>query len=428
MMKRLSIVGLLFVCGLTAAAQQALYNYCPYYQHPDGLACLIGDLSRTGNPKATGLTAFDTTLAETLGQLPLAVPFSGVEITLGQAGTYELTYANLGSVMSERADTLGKNHLFVGFTYQRFGFQTIDGTKLRSLPTEGAVSSALLYADNHLTATVDQYMGVAAFGITNRLDLSVTVPVERVGLSGGDSGAFEASPSSCINTNQCFFSSGSAQFASGAASGVGDVILEVKGQVWNGERLRVAAGGEVRFPTGNEFNLLGSGAYGVKPYLTVSRHGRFTPHANLGFQWNGRSALYLANIAPPTAPAADWVHLQLPRSLEYSAGADFGIVRRITLVTDLLGQHFFNAPRVTSPQQVLDPSYMSGTQPYLLPNGQPVTSIGIRHADYDTDNLGLGLKVNPWKNLLVTGNVLFKLNEGGLRSKAVPLIGLSYRF
>ena len=40
----------------------------------------------------------------------------------------------------------------------------------------------------------------------------------------------------------------------------------------------------------------------------------------------------------------------------------------------------------------------------------------------------VGLKVSPMNKLLVTGNLLFRLNDAGLRAKVVPLIGISYVF
>ena len=39
-----------------------------------------------------------------------------------------------------------------------------------------------------------------------------------------------------------------------------------------------------------------------------------------------------------------------------------------------------------------------------------------------------GVRLNPWKNLLISGNALFKLDDGGLRAKVVPLISVSYTF
>ena len=41
---------------------------------------------------------------------------------------------SLGPVLSERAETIGKGKLFLGFTFQRIGFDSMDGTDLKNLP------------------------------------------------------------------------------------------------------------------------------------------------------------------------------------------------------------------------------------------------------------------------------------------------------
>jgi hypothetical protein len=43
-------------------------------------------------------------------------------------------------------------------------------------------------------------------------------------------------------------------------------------------------------------------------------------------------------------------------------------------------------------------------------------------------NASIGIKAKPFSNLLITANVLLKLNDGGLRARAVPLLGVSYTF
>ena len=49
-------------------------------------------------------------------------------------------------------------------------------------------------------------------------------------------------------------------------------------------------------------------------------------------------------------------------------------------------------------------------------------------SDVNITNASLGLKFRLLSNLVVTGNVLLKLDDGGLRSRAVPLVGVSYSF
>ena len=55
---------------------------------------------------------------------------------------------------------------------------------------------------------------------------------------------------------------------------------------------------------------------------------------------------------------------------------------------------------------------------------------GIQTYDdsFNISSGAVGLKVSPINKLLVTGNLLFRLNDAGLRAKVVPLIGISYVF
>jgi len=96
---------------------------------------------------------------------------------------------------------------------------------------------------------------------------------------------------------------------------------------------------------------------------------------------------------------------------------DVGASKRVTVVADLLGQRFFNAPQITSPTSISIPH-----QPGSFSSVEPITG------SYGTDNLAIGTKVNPLGHLLITANVLIKLDNGGLRAKVVPMAGLSYSF
>src|SRR6185369_10447392 len=93
---------------------------------------------------------------------------------------------------------------------------------------------------------------------------------------------FTADPNSLTNS----------YVSNGSASGIGDVIFRVKGNAWHGNRVGMSLGVDVRTPTGNARELLGSGAVGIKPFVAVSAAGKhFAPHINVGYQWNGKSIL-----------------------------------------------------------------------------------------------------------------------------------------
>jgi hypothetical protein len=48
--------------------------------------------------------------------------------------------------------------------------------------------------------------------------------------------------------------------------------------------------------------------------------------------------------------------------------------------------------------------------------------------DYNILNGSVGIKYRAVGKLVLTGNVLLKMNDSGLRATAIPLVGVSYSF
>ena len=63
----------------------------------------------------------------------------------------------------------------------------------------------------------------------------------------------------------------------------------MKWNAWSGEHVRFASGLDVRFPSGDALNFLGSGSYGVKPFVVFSYKARVSPHVMFGYEWNSNS-------------------------------------------------------------------------------------------------------------------------------------------
>jgi len=352
---------------------------------------------------AASFNFFNTAFATELSQLPLATPASGIIYEMVNGVLTEST-RSFGPIMSERAETTGRHKLFLGFTYQHFSFDSIDGTDLGNVPIVFTfpTSTDVIYTAtaNHINTTVNQYAAYATFGLTNRVDVSIAVPFQRVSMGVSSTGTEYSTTSSAQASFQ--------EYIPGVASGIGDVVLAAKGTVWSDERSGVALGAELRLPSGDALNFLGSGAVGVKPYIAWSRKGRISPHANLGYQWNADSVL---------ARNSAGQEQQLPTYFMYYFGADIYAARRVTFIADFLGEEFFNAPRVTSPTQVTIPN-----------RGLSFPSVEPFNGSYAANNIAIGAKVNPWNHLLITGNLSIRLNNGGLRANIVPLIGASYTF
>jgi hypothetical protein len=116
------------------------------------------------------------------------------------------------------------------------------------------------------------------------------------------------------------------------------VTVRLKQTVTKGARQGVALGVDLRLPTGDERNLLGTGAPGVNPFLAWSgNYGALSPHINAGYQWNGDSIL---GGEPGSGEAKD-----LPDLAQYSAGAVIEVHPRITAAVDVLGRYIMAAPR-----------------------------------------------------------------------------------
>jgi hypothetical protein len=405
MFKRLHIALLvsMVICGIGSAAQ-AQQQLCPGQNNmtkPTNLACEIADASGAAGVQGSLLSHLPSAIASQFGQLPLSTAISGSGLTLNRSlGVFTASEDSLGTIFTQRAETMGKGKFLVAFSYQHFGFGSIDGISLKDLQTTQQVpnSSAYIHANNDISLSVDQYTVMAGFGLSSRVDLALVLPISRVGLD--------------TTSRQTYYEQGASptpiptNVEPGSASKIGDFAVNLKANLIKGEKTSFAAGTEVRFRTGDASNFLGSGAYGIKPYIVISRHGRLTPNVNIAYQWNGNSIL--ANGQ------------NLPHSLLYSGGVDYRVTRKFTLVAEFVGQQVRNGWRVALVQSQIPSGAGTATV--------PLASVNPYQARYYMDNLGGGFKANLTKNLFVNASVLFKLDEAGLRSNVIPLAGASYRF
>ncbi len=407
-----------------------------------------------------------------VSQLPIASPSSGITFTYDPAlKTFSpSTEESLGPILGERATTIGRNKLYVAFSFQYFNFNSIDGQNTSNIPAvlkhspfpppfpPGIVACPnqtgltgsyagntcavrdYVQTTNNIDLRVHQYTLYATYGITRHLDFSVAIPILDVSMRvntnativqnsfttpsaqfpGGAFHQFDPTIVSGCTASPCFNGTFS---SSGTATGIGDVDLRGKYEVYKGERFGFAAGIDVRLPTGDEQNFLGSGAIGVRPFGVVSYGARVSPHAEVGYELNGKSTLAGNFVATPTNTKGG-----LPDRFVYIVGADASIVKRLTGSFDIYGQRLFDVPQLfRSP--FTDFGKCSDINCTTLTPGTTHPDVGVRPlADYNIINASVGLKYRPFSHLVLTGNALIKLDDGGLRSTVVPLVGVSYSF
>jgi len=371
---------------------------------------------------------FNIAIASQLSALALPSPASGYTYGFdAETGTFVRSTQSFGPILAQRAETIGRGKTLFGYNVQTFSFDSLDGVSLRHVPAVfthddvhlGGGRTDVVVTNNAIKLDVTQFTGMITYGLTNRLDVSVALPIVHTGLSVSSVATIHrlgTTPSSAVH----FFADPTApggigdhrEFAaSGAATGMGDVLFRAKGTLMRGAQHALAAGAEVRAPSGDEGDLLGSGAWGVKPYLVWSfSYKAMSPHVNLAYQWNGHSVL----AGDPSSQVAD----DLPDRLLLALGFDTRVNERLTLAFDFLTERVMN-----SPQLVLTPFIASGDL-----GTRVFQDLSFRSNPYFMNNGSAGLKVALREGLLVNVNMRFTAGGEGLTDRLTPLIGIEYAF
>ena len=392
----------------------------------DSLATLPGEQPHSAHFTSDfqfNFTQFSTALVNQLVSVPLPSPASGFTYHLDPSlGVFQRTTQSFGPILAERADTIGAGRVSFGVAFQRFAFDTVEGLDLRSVPAVFTHDNAALRGGredvvattNSIEATVSQATTFVTMGITDRFDLSVAVPlvatrlkvvseatIHRLGTTNPLTHFFRQSDGE-VGDHRIFT-------AEGSAGGLSDLIVRVKATVAKRSASGVAVGLDVRLPTGDERNLLGTGAAGLQPFAIWSTSlNKVSPHANLSYAWNG-SSLLAGN--PSAGQSAGF-----PDLATYAIGADLSVNPRVTVAFDVLGRYLIGAQRLVQ-------------QPFHALDGRSVfQNVAFGRDSFNALSGSLGLKANLVGRLLVDVNLLFKLDEHGLRDKVTPLVGLEYAF
>jgi hypothetical protein len=371
-------------------------------------------------------TQFNISLASQLASVPLPSPASGFTYELDPAlGVFKRSTQSFGPILAERAETIGKKKVSLGFNYQYFTFDTIEGVDLGDVPAVFTHDNAapggrsdVVTTKNAIDLKVGQFTAFLSYGLADGVDISAAVPfvkvdlgviseatIQRIGTASSPATHFFRDPAApnTFGTTKTFAQSGS-------ASGIGDVVGRLKGRLVKSGATGVAIGVDVRFPTGDELDLLGSGAWGVKPFLVLSVSQKvLSPHLNVGYQWNGKSVL--------AGDVRTGEKKSLPDQILYDGGVDIGVTSKITLALDVLGRRVLKSPRLQTETF------------HALQGGLTFPSIHfVQDANFNVTSGAAGVKVNAGGKLLLDFNVLFKLDNSGLRDKVTPLVGFEYSF
>jgi hypothetical protein len=476
------------ICPLNGTTVNKMICVLPQVYGPFGLGTAPGNQGtlRTGFHEGhfgSDFVSKQGPIGEAVGtqvsQLPIASPSSALSFIYDTSlKTFvPSTEETLGPILGERAGTIGRRKIYVAFSYQHFSFSSLDGIGMKDFPVilqheaddpqpapaccapcpkqnglVGTDSSGKAYAGNpcyvrdyiqtrnNINLRANQYTFYLTYGITNRFDVSAAIPIVNVSmdvssqagivqntiaasrfvLPGNAFHQFNPAIVSGCTTSPCMAGNFTDSLSK---TGIGDVLLRGKYEVLKGEKTGIALGVDVRTPTGDAENLLGSGAAGVKPFGVISYSARISPHAEIGYEWNGDSIL-AANFVGPQATN---IKASLPNRFVYTVGADASINRRLTASFDILGERLFNSPRLVSSPFTDFGSCNTPTCAVYTP-GTAHPDVNVVSSDFNETNASFGLKFRAVGKLILTGNILVALDDGGLRSHVVPLVGVSYSF
>ena len=439
MSKRLLLVVCLMWGGTGAWAQQPFNVVAPVddlatlfidLYGPDGLivdslATLPGQQPHNAHFRSdfqTNFSQFATALVNQLVTVPLPSPASGYTFEFDPTvGVFQRSTQSFGPLLSERADTVGSGRIAFGSAFQRFTFDSIEGLDLGQVPAVFQHDNAQLLGgredvvttSNSIEARVHQLTTFLTIGVTNDFDVSVAVPIisndlkvvseatiQRLGTTDPLTHFFVL-PNGEIGNERIFT-------ATGSSSGLGDVTIRLKNRV---ARLygNLAVALDVRVPTGDAMQLLGSGAAGLRPFLIWSHTiQNAAPHLNVGYQWNGSSVL--------AGDPARGFSAGFPDEVVYAVGADIGVNARFTVAFDLLGRYVLNAKRLMQEQ------FHAFDGVSTFPN------IAFVEDSFGSLRGSAGAKAALGENLLLDMNLMFALDEHGLTDRVTTLVGIEYAF
>lgn len=369
--------------------------------------------------EASGQLVLDfltTAIGNALTNLPTSATTSGVTFSF-VGGLPQKSTVSAGPVFAERAQTMGRGRLLVGGNLSLLKFRTLRGVPLNGLeftaihenstvPNElgnPALENDLLKVTASLQLNTVVSSLFMTYGLTDRIDIGVALPVVSTTLEGRSRGEiipFGANPAHYFGGTEQNPDLSAVSATSASATGIGDVSARLKVNLGPSTgSFGLAVLGDIRLPTGSEDDLLGSGEVTSRIYAVLSgRAGNFSPHFNFG-----------------TAVRSGEVQ---NNSMLVTAGFDHLLSSKFTLAVDFLTEWQMGNSNLELPEPV------TFTQPFRR-------SVSLTNIPDIKDNLfngSVGAKYTAANGFTVVANALAPLNRGGLRPWSVLTLGIERTF
>lgn len=389
-------------------------------QTPGGAGVVAHTPVFADDPIVLATTGLVTQVSQQIGaeisNIPLGTSAGGFTYSYDSAlGVFNRTTETFGPAFAERAVTQGQGRFSFGMNYLHSRYDSLDGKNLENgeikfnllhqpLTPPSFVEGDVIQAELNLNLKSDTTALFFTYGVTNRFDLGLTVPIVRVAMDLTYSATILDFATRTVSPTTHVFATGSKTQAfntQGSASGIGDVVLRGKYALTGG----LAVGVDLRLPTGDETEMLGAGAAQARFLLIASsRAARMvSPHVNIGYTVAGG---------------------ETNDQFNYVGGIEIAPSPKVTVVADLLGRAVRDTLRTID--RSTSHSFRQGPTASL--ETTTLESIGFESGTLNSVLGTAGVKVNPWRNLLISAHLLFPLNDAGLRSRLTPVIGFDYAF
>lgn len=321
-----------------------------------------------------------------------------------------------GPAFPQRALTTGRGKASFGMSWQFYSFDEIAGADLENFTAfassglEDLIPFETTIGLDMKTTNVSLF---GTFGLTDRIDVGVVVPITRTSVDGRVKQVFPIGQDASAEWEQ-------------SSTGLADLALQGKVQLWRSgatvggtgtPATALAAVVGVRLPTGDEDNLRGLGFARTKVSAVLSQHApRFAIHGNVGFEFWADQIRFARSLLEEDDFA------ETNGAVEVAVGAEIAASSRLTVNLDLLYQQIRGAGAL-------------GIAPFDIP---PVPVLGFQGLSAETI-VGLdeglkkvtlvpGVRWNIFGQTLLNAHVLVSLKNDGLRAKFTPSIGFDWTF
>jgi hypothetical protein len=364
--------------------------------------------------RTTVIGFVESSVGRSVASTPISATSSGTTFTI-VGGLPVQSSTSPGPIFGERAQTLGRGRFFMGAYVSQIAFTSLNGSPLDNIEFnfshqnvgdslygnpdfENDVIAVRLRMDMNITSA---YLN-ATWGMLDFVDVGIAVPFVRTTLNGSSTAQILPFGNSTVHNfggdplNPIMRADSR---VSGSASGIGDVVGRVKINLGQGKKFGAAILSEVRFPTGDENNLLGAGFTSVRAMgIASAQFGDFAPHLNFGY------------LARSTATVND--------AFLTTVGFDQLMAPWATLGAELITSWQVGKRKETLPNDIV----------YDVPISRRIPSTNVSNRRDELMNLSLGMKFRVRGGTVLVVNAMAPMRKTGMQPDWIWTGGLEGSF